>query len=158
MLFCRCCHKQGGDVLYKRISAIGLILAILLVHFSAMGALAAEDKIGFVDTQKVLSSHSKYESSQKHLEEFVKKKSDAAKAAAAKETDNQKKAAIIEKAREESGAEEMRVMNPITDEITKTIEKVAKSKGVTVVLNKVLIYFGGIDLTEDVIKALKEKK
>ena len=30
-----------------------------------------------------------------------------------------------------------------------------KDKGVTVVLNKILIYFGGVDITDDVVKALK---
>ena len=33
-----------------------------------------------------------------------------------------------------------------------------KDKGVTVVLNKILIYFGGVDITDDVVKALKNTK
>ena len=36
-----------------------------------------------------------------------------------------------------------------------TITSVAKAKGVTIVLNKALVFYGGIDLTQDVITALK---
>ena len=37
------------------------------------------------------------------------------------------------------------------------IAKVAKKKGVTIVVNKALVYYGGTDLTQDVINALKTK-
>ena len=43
----------------------------------------------------------------------------------------------------------------IDKEVNDTISKVAKAKGVTIVLNKVLVYYGGVDLTQDVITALK---
>ena len=49
-------------------------------------------------------------------------------------------------------------MNPLTEDLNRTIANVAKDKGVTVVLNKILIYFGGVDITDDVVKALKNTK
>lgn len=144
--------------MFKKINAIRLILAMMIIHFSAMGLLAAEDKVGFIDPHKVLSSHPKYEALQKQLDEFVQKKSDEAKALAEKETDQAKRMEIIERARKQSGDEEMRLMNPLTDDINKIIETVAKSKGVTVVLDKVLIFYGGVDLTEDIVSGLKKLK
>jgi outer membrane protein len=119
---------------------------------------AAEDRLGFIDAQRVLASHPKYEESQKHLEEFVRKKTEESRTAAEQEKDQAKRVQIIDDARRASGEEEMRVMNPITKDINVVIESVAKAKGVTIVLNKMLIYFGGVDITEDVIKALKELK
>jgi outer membrane protein len=148
----------GGDILFKKNIAIRLMLAIIVLNFSAANLFAAEDKIGFIDSTRVLASHPKYEILQKQLDEFIKKKTDEAKTAAEKEKDPAKRMEIIETARRESGAEEMRVMNPITDEINKVIETVAKSRGVTIVLNKLLIYYGGIDITEDVINNLKKLK
>jgi outer membrane protein len=65
---------------------------------------------------------------------------------------------IIETARRESGREELRVMNPITEDINKVIESVAKSKGITIVMERVYIFFGGTNLTEDVIKGVKAIK
>jgi outer membrane protein len=119
---------------------------------------AAEDRIGFIDSPRVLSSHPRYEALQKQLDTFIEKKSEEARVASEKETDTTKKMVIIQNARMESGQEEMRVMNPITDEINKIIETVAKSKGITVVLNKLLIFYGGVDLTDDVISAIKKLK
>ena len=135
-----------------------LFLAICSILLLASASFAAEDRIGFMDIQKVLSSHPKYEATQKQLDAFMQKKSNDAKAAIAKESDPKKKQEILDKARSESGMEEVRVMNPLTDEINKVVANVAKSKGVTVVVNKMLIYFGGVDLTDDIVKALKGLK
>lgn len=137
---------------------IMLMLAALAVMATAVCASAASDIVGFIDAQRILVAHPKYEALQKQLDDFVQKKSEEARAAAEKEQDPQKRMQIIESARNESGAEESRVMNPITNEINGVIEKVAKSKGVTIVLNKMVIYFGAIDLTDDVIKGVKALK
>jgi outer membrane protein len=51
--------------------------------------------------------------------------------------------------------EESKIMTPILKEVNDTIAKVAKSKGITIVFNKALVYYGGVDLTPDVITALK---
>lgn len=137
---------------------MGVALAALVLNLTAVSLSAAQDKIGFIDTQRVLMAHPKYETSQKHLDEFVKQKTEEARVAAEKEQTQDKRMDIIYAARRESGEEELKVMNSITGEINKVIESVAKAKGVTVVLNKVLIYFGGIDITEDVIKGVRELK
>ena len=141
-----------------RNTAIIIIMAALIVTAAAHCAFAESDVLGFIDTQRILLAHPKYEASQKQIDAFVKKKSEEAKAAADKEKDPQKKAEIIEQARTESGMEEVKIMNPLTKDINTAIEKVAKSKGVTVVLNRVMIFFGGIDITDDVAKALKSVK
>jgi outer membrane protein len=105
-----------------------------------------------------LIAHPKYAEAQKYVDEFITKKSDEARAAAEKEADAQKRMLIIDTARQESGMEEMRVMNPLTAEINKIIESVAKAKGVTVVVEKVYIFYGGVDLTDDVVKGVQAIK
>ncbi len=135
-----------------------ILLALVILHLFSAVAMAASDRVGYIDAQRILMSHPKYETTQKHLDAFVQKKTEEARAAAEQEQDASKRMVIIDTARRESGDEEMRVMNPITVEINTIIEKVAKAKSVTVVLNKVLIYFGGVDLTEDVIKEVKTLK
>lgn len=134
------------------------LLALIILQLFSTAALAASDRVGYIDAQRILMSHPKYETSQKHLDEFVQKKTDEARTAAEQEQDASKRMMIIDNARRESGNEEMRIMNPITVEINAIIEKVAKAKSVTIVLNKALIYFGGIDLTEDVVKEVKALK
>lgn len=133
-------------------------LVLLAAMLLCTASFAAEDRVGFIDAQRALAAHPKYEQSQKHLNDFVQKKTEEAKQAAEKESDAEKRMMIIDTARRACGDEEMRVMNPITADINGVIEKVVKAKGVTVVLNKMLIYFGGVDITDDVVKGLKELK
>ena len=133
-----------------------LLLFVSLFVLSFAGMALAQDKVGYVDPQKILASHPKYEAVQKQLDQFAKKKADATKKAVDKENDPKKKSDLYEVARRESGQEELRLMNPIMNEINDAITKVAKSKGITVVLNKTLVFFGGIDLTDDVLKIIKK--
>lgn len=144
-------------MLIKKFLAASVLCAAML-GLSGTAARAASDKIGFIDTQRILIAHPKYESSQKYVDDFIEKKSEEARAAAEKETDPSKRMEIIDTARSESGREEMRVMNPITEDINKVIETVAQSKGITIVMERVYIFFGGTDLTEDVIKGVMALK
>ncbi|MDR1508328.1 MAG: OmpH family outer membrane protein [Synergistaceae bacterium] len=144
--------------MFLRKFLVTLALLTMILNLSGTAIYAATDKIGFIDTQRILVAHPKYESSQKYVDDFITEKSEAARNAAEKETDPSKRMEIIDTARRESGLEELRVMNPITEDINKVIETVAKSRGVTVVIERVYVFFGGIDITEDVIKGVKAIK
>jgi len=78
-----------------------------------------------------------------------------AKAAFDKETDDKKKAVIVENLQLDMRNEEAKLMTPILKEVNNVIAKVAKAKGITIVLNKGLVIYGGIDITNDVVTALK---
>ena len=55
----------------------------------------------------------------------------------------------------EMAQEEEKVMKPILKTVNDAVQKVAKQKGITVVVNKSLVYYGGTDLTSEVIAAVK---
>ena len=138
----------------KKTAALLLAIAALF----AFGAIsdAAEDKVGYVDDMGVLQQFSKFQQAQKQLDELGKKKSNAAKAAFDKESDEKKKSDIVQNLQLEMREEEAKLMNPVLKEVNDTIAKVAKQKGITIVINKALVYYGGIDLTQDVANALKK--
>lgn len=138
----------------KKTAALLLAIAALF----AFGAIsyAAEDKVGYVDDMGVLQQFSKFQQAQKQLDELGKKKSNAAKAAFDKESDEKKKSDIVQNLQLEMREEEAKLTNPVLKEVNDTIAKVAKQKGVTIVINKALVYYGGIDLTQDVANALKK--
>lgn len=133
------------------------VLLLAVFAFIALGsvAYADEDTIGYIDDMAILRQFSKFQQAQKQLEELDKRKSTTAKAEFDKETDETKKRNIIEKLQTEMREEEAKLMNPVLREVSDTVSKVAKQKGITVVMNKMLVYYGGIDLTQDVINALK---
>ena len=134
---------------------IVLILALVAVLVCGFAAFAADEKVGFVDDMAILQQFPKFKQAQDQLSAISKKKSDAAKAAFDKETDQKKKSQIVQNLQLEMSDEESKLMAPVLKEVNDTISKVAKTKGVTIVLNKVLVYYGGIDLTQDVITAFK---
>ena len=138
----------------KKTAALLLAIAALF----AFGAIsyAAEAQVGYVDDMGVLQQFSKFQQAQKQLDELGKKKSNAAKAAFDKESDEKKKSDIVQNLQLEMREEEAKLMNPVLKEVNDTIAKVAKQKGITIVINKALVYYGGIDLTQDVANALKK--
>ena len=138
----------------KKTAALLLAIAALFA-FGAISS-AAEDQVGYVDARGVLQQFSKFQQAPKQLDELGKKKSNAAKAAFDKESDEKKKSDIVQNLQLEMREEEAKLMNPVLKEVNDTIAKVAKQKGITIVINKALVYYGGIDLTQDVANALKK--
>ena len=134
---------------------IVLILALVAVLVCGFAACAADEKVGFVDDMAILQQFPKFKQAQDQLSAISKKKSDAAKAAFDKETDQKKKSQIVQNLQLEMRDQEAKLMTPILKQVNDTIAKVAKQKGITIVVNKALVYYGGTDITQDVIKALK---
>ena len=73
------------------------------------------------------------------------------------EKDQDKKAEIYQAKRRELAQEEQRLMQPLFQEAQMAVRTVAKLKSITVVIEKGAVYFGGIDITDDVIQELKKK-
>lgn len=139
----------------KKVSAILLALFVLTLTVGA-GVASAADKVGYINDVQVLSQSEKYKKAQESLQKLSVTKTNAAKAAFDKEKDDKKKAQIVQNVQLELREAENKMITPIYSEINGVIAKVAKAKGVTVVLNNRFVLFGGIDITEDVIKEIKK--
>ncbi|MDO5115891.1 MAG: OmpH family outer membrane protein [Synergistaceae bacterium] len=135
-----------------------LALLLAIVALFAFGAIsyAAEDTVGYIDDMRVLQNFAKFQQAQKQLNDLGNKKSNTAKAAFDKESDEKKKGEIVQNLQFEMREEEAKLMNPILKEVNDMVAKVAKQKGITIVVNRALVYYGGVDLTQDVINALKQ--
>ncbi len=151
-----CENSRGGYSMYLRRVAILLSLAILLVSVSAVCA-SADEKIGVIDSQKIIFQHPKFEAVTKQLQQISTQKENEMKLAVEKESDQNKKAQIFNAKRSELAQEEARLMQPIFQEAQVAVRTVARLKGVTVVIEQSAVYFGGIDITDDVIQELKKK-
>ncbi|MEA3507297.1 MAG: OmpH family outer membrane protein [Synergistota bacterium] len=139
----------------KKVLVLAMLGVFMLMILS--GVAAAEEKIGVIDPQKVLFQHPRFEQVQKQRRSVVEKKQQEAQTAIEKTEDNQEKQKIYETKRMEAAKEEQKLMEPIFKDIDLAIRTVAKAKGVTLVLDKGQVFFGGADLTEDVIQELKKK-
>lgn len=138
------------------------IIALVLIAFASTliaggAACAASDKMGCVDPQKIMFQHPKFEQIQKQIKEVTTKKQNEAKAAIDKESDEKKKAEIFQKKRQEAANEERKLMEPLFKDINLAIRTVANAKKLTVIVDKSAVFYGGVDITEDVITELKRK-
>jgi len=137
---------------------VGAFLVVMILGALAPTlAFAAEEKIGSMDPQKVLFQHPKYEQTLKQVKAVADKKQNEAKAAIDKESDNNKKADIFQKMRKDIADEEQKLMQPLFKDIDLAVRAVANAKKITVVVDKTAMFYGGIDITNDVVQELKKK-
>ncbi|MDR2181015.1 MAG: OmpH family outer membrane protein [Synergistaceae bacterium] len=138
----------------KKMALLGLIVALVAVFYGEKTASAA-DTIGVIDSQGIISKHPAFEEAAKQLQQIAKQKESEAKAAADKEKEPADKAKVVQAKRVEMAKEEQRLMEPIFKDCQEAVRVVAKKKNVTLVLEKASVYFGGMDITDDVIQQLK---
>lgn len=139
------------------LSAVVLMLAAASSSFAAAAAPASEERVGTIEPQSVLFQHPKYEQTLKQIQSIAEKKQEEAKAAIDKETDREKQARLFEEMRMSIAAEEQKLMSPLFQDIDIAIRTVATAKKITVVVDKTAIFFGGLDITNDIVQELKKQ-
>ena len=145
-------------MIFKKAVLMSLVAVVALMFMGSEASAA--DTIGIIDSQGIISKHPSFEEAAKKLQQIGKQKESEAKAAADKETDPAKKAQVVQAKRMELAKAEQELMEPIFKACQEAVRVVAKNKNVTLVLEKGSVYFGGMDITEDVIQQLllKPKK
>ncbi|MDR3322347.1 MAG: OmpH family outer membrane protein [Synergistaceae bacterium] len=137
-----------------------VLMATLFMGVAAVSVAAAaeaDEKVGGIDPQKVLFQHPKYEQTLEQIRSIANKKQDEAKEKIDKESDNAKKAEIFQNMRKEIAAEEQKLMQPLFSDIDQAVREVARKKQVTVVVDKTALFYGGVDITDDVVQELRRK-
>ncbi len=140
----------------RRNKSIVIMVSVMLIVFASASAVFAAEKVGVIEPQKILFQHPDFSATQQKVKSVLSVKENEAKAAIQAETDNKKKAQIYQSKKQEAAMEEQKLMSPLFKEVELAVRKVAKSKGITVVLDKAQVFYGGIDLTNDVIQELKK--
>lgn len=149
----------------KRFSAAWLIgAAIVVVVAAAAGvvwwtgapAIGQSFSIGYVDMQKALESHPRRTSSERALADFFQSKqrefqarSKGLSAVQRQELDRQLQQQFVAK-REE-------LLGGLDKDIRSAVEKVAKDRGFSIILDRSVVLYGGTDLTDAVVAQLTGK-
>ncbi|MGQ0568925.1 MAG: OmpH family outer membrane protein [Armatimonadota bacterium] len=143
----------------KIVIAVGVIVivavAAVLVTRQAT-ALGQSFSIGYVEMQRALDSHPRKASSERALQEFFQAKqrefqqrSKGMTAFQRQELDRKLQQQILEKRND--------LLGGLDKEIRTAVETAAKQTGVTVVLDRTVVLYGGTDLTDTVIKTVTGK-
>ena len=129
---------------------------VLAALFLSFGTASAADSIGIIDSQKVLFQHPNFGAVAKQVGAMAREKQAAIEAAAAQTSNGEEKMKIMQDGAREVKEAETRLMEPIDKDCMNAVQAVAKAKGMTVILEKDAAYYGGVEITEDVIAWLKK--
>lgn len=137
----------------KKFAMIFALVSALAMLFAGT---AFADVVGSLNPQKVMFQHPKFEQAQKQIREVTEKKQNEAKAAIEKAATDEEKAKIFQTKRREAAEEEAKIMRPLYEDINLAVRKVANAKKINVVVTNEAVFFGTIDITQDVVTELKK--
>ncbi len=147
------------DVKTKRLllvvaAVVVLALAAAAVTTAVGGPAGGSVVVGYVDMQRALDAHPKKASSEEALNQFAR-----AKAAELRRLAQNKPAAeqanLARRTQEEILKRRAELLQALDKDIRAAVERVAKRAGVTVVLDRTVVLYGGVDLTEQVVRELQ---
>lgn len=156
------------QILGRRIGPLWLVAAAVVVvgallvgvgfwvGFPAVPAIGQSVAIGYVDMQKALESHPRRSASERALQEFFQAKqrefqqrSRGLNPQQRQELDRQMQQQFVQR-RED-------LLGGLDKDIREAVEQVAKDRGMTVVLDRTVVLYGGTDLTDAVVAKLSGK-
>ena len=140
------------------IVAAGVVIVAALGFVVARSgpALGQSLTIGYVDMVRALDAHPRKASAESALKEYaqaqiaeVQQRLKGASAGQQDEIRRQVNAELIKKRQELIGG--------LEKDIRAAVEKVAKAQGISIVLSREVVLYGGVDITDQVIKAIGRK-
>ncbi|MBQ0067795.1 MAG: OmpH family outer membrane protein [Phascolarctobacterium sp.] len=156
-------HRFGMPRIVKVMSTLmaiiflgGIFVMGMVMESSGSAAeAAANSAIGVVDFQRVVTSSPLIDNVRNTMKNEV---------AAAEKDFTEKAKSMSEQEKQKFGSQlqnrlmnrENELMTPLLNQINAVIKRVADKKGLSVVVHKNTVVFGGVDITEEVVKGLKE--
>ena len=110
---------------------IGSVVALGLSQLGTSTASAASSSVGVVDYRKVMMSHPDYASASNEMQK------------------------AMQQAQMELQQKEQDLISGIQQKIDDAVKQVAEAKGLSVVIDKSAVVYGGQDITDDVMKKFK---
>lgn len=149
-------RKVGLVAVGGAIVLIALIVAVVLATQGGAPVFGQSFTIGFVDMQRALDAHPRKAASERALQEFFQAKqrefNQRTKGLTAEQRqllDRELQQQVVEKRQE--------LLGGLEKELRTAVEDVGRAEGVSVVLERAVVLFGGVDLTEQVIKKVTGK-
>lgn len=166
-IFSRLEHKERN--MNKRVKFLAVMAAAFVIGMSvnnyAMSSVPSNFKVGIIDIQKVVGSSNQVKALKKEQQaktQEIVKFVETARKDVASITDEKKKKTVEDKYNKELVAKKDKMekeyaskLSAIDASISKTVQDQAKAGNYDVVLAKGVVLYGGDDLTEAVVKALK---
>lgn len=133
---------------------LGLVGMALVQPVSVGMAATGNSAVGVVSYQVLASQHPDMKTLQEQIQaEVAAAKSEFESKAASMNQEEQQR--YYMQLQERIATKEQSLIAPVLAKIDEAIKKVADSKGLTVVVDKQGVVYGGTDITDEVVKAFK---
>lgn len=120
-------------------------------------AASSESAIGVVNSQLLFSQSPDTKTADTELKKFMEETQKDFNEKS-KSMNDQEKQRYFTQCQERIEAKQKELTEPIIKKIEQEIQKVAKKKGLSVVVEKRTVVFGGVDITDEVAKNLQSGK
>ena len=145
----------------KQVKIISVLIALVFVGSVALTqsgsgiASAASSNVGVVDYRQIAQQSSQLQDIQSQMQKEVQ---DAQKEFEEKSANmsDQEKNDYYQQTQQRLAQKNQELMEPFQKSIEDSVKSVAEAKGLSVVLEKSSVVYGGQDITQDVIKKLSK--
>jgi len=135
---------------------VGSVVALALTQSGNIASAASSSSVGTIDYQQVMAAHPDVQGLQGQMETAiadVKKEFDEKSAG----MNEQEKAEYYQQCQMRLAQKQQELLDPIRNAVDIAIKKVADKRGMSVVIDKMAVIYGGQDITQEVIAALGKK-
>lgn len=148
-------QKEKMVKIVALVLAVVFLLSVVTVFTGSPASEAAKgSNIGYVDMQQIFAAHPETQKARTTLaQETAKaeKEFNAKKAGLSQEQQE----ALLQQYREQLAQKEQQLTEQVMTKIDATVSEVAKTKGLSVILEKQNVFYGGVDITKDVVDKAK---
>ncbi|MBE6091752.1 OmpH family outer membrane protein [Selenomonas ruminantium] len=134
---------------------VGSVVAMALTQFGPNMASAASSNVGVVDYSQIMSQHPKVQAASNEMQTAVQEAQKEFEEKSANMNDNEKRDYYTQ-TQQRLQQKNQELMEPITKNVEESVKKVAEQKGLSVVLDKGAVVYGGVDITQDVLKQVSK--
>ena len=134
---------------------IGSVVALALTQTGNIASAASSSNVGTIDYQQVMAAHPDVQGLQGQMETAiadVKKEFDEKSAGMSE----QEKAEYYQQCQLRLAQKQQELLDPIRTAVDLAIKKVADKRGMSVVIDKMAVIYGGQDITQDVVSEIKK--
>ena len=135
---------------------VGSVVAIALTQSgSGIVSAAGSSSVGVVDYRQIMGQHPELQNANTQMQQAV---TDAQKEFEEKSAgmNDQEKGNYYQQTQERLQQKQKELLEPIQKSVDDSVKSVADAKGLSVVLDKSTVVYGGQDITQDVIKKLSK--
>lgn len=132
---------------------IGSVVALALTQSGGIASAASSSSVGVIDREEVLTQHPQSASLDEQMRTAITEVQKDFEEKSAGMSD-QEKQDYYRQCQQRLQQKQAELLDPILKSVDDAIKQVADAKGLSVVIEKAAVVYGGQDITQDVIKKL----